>query len=166
MGEIKIVAILTGYLELWYIGLDKSEYQVNSFLITGQKHMLWVLIRSASLRCFWYSLEVPRRGASNEYPQHMFSLRNKKIINTFWRKKVPYQELCDIQQNLKSRYPTDAKYLDTLSTYHTCPKIWNGPFYHLLTCLKYCCMYGKQCRPWSNATFCGIWSGSTLFANA
>ena len=28
----------------------------------------------------WYSLEAPRRGASNEYPQHMFSLRNKKYI--------------------------------------------------------------------------------------
>ena len=22
----------------------------------------------------------------------------------------------------------------------------------------------KQCRPWSDAAFCGIWSGSTLFA--
>ena len=28
----------------------------------------------------WYSLEAPRRGASNEYPQHMFSSRNKKNI--------------------------------------------------------------------------------------
>ena len=28
----------------------------------------------------WYSLEVSQRGASNEYPQHMFSLRNRKII--------------------------------------------------------------------------------------
>ena len=28
----------------------------------------------------WYSLEAPRRGASNEYPQHMFSLRNEKNI--------------------------------------------------------------------------------------
>ena len=27
-----------------------------------------------------YSLEVPRRGASKEYPQHMFSWRNKKTI--------------------------------------------------------------------------------------
>ena len=27
-----------------------------------------------------YSLEAPRRGASNEYPQHMFSWRNKKNI--------------------------------------------------------------------------------------
>ena len=32
--------------------LDKSEYQVNSFLITQRKHTLWVLIRSASVRCF------------------------------------------------------------------------------------------------------------------
>ena len=30
--------------------------------------------------CCGYSSEVPLRGASNEYPQHMFSLRNKKII--------------------------------------------------------------------------------------
>ena len=30
--------------------------------------------------CFGYSLEVPWRGASNEYPQHMFSSRNKKNI--------------------------------------------------------------------------------------
>ena len=37
-------------------GLDKNEYQVNSFLISRQKYMLWVLIR----------------GTSNEYPQHVF----------------------------------------------------------------------------------------------
>ena len=36
--------------------------------------MLWVLNRSA------YSLEAPWRGASNEYPQHMFSSRNEKNI--------------------------------------------------------------------------------------
>ena len=28
----------------------------------------------------WYSLEAPRRGTSNEYPQHKFSSRNKKNI--------------------------------------------------------------------------------------
>ena len=38
----------------------------------------------------WYSLEAPRRGASNEYPQHMFSLRNKKNISIFRMKKAPY----------------------------------------------------------------------------
>ena len=34
------------------IGLGKSGYRVNSFLISRQKHMLWVLIRSASSRHF------------------------------------------------------------------------------------------------------------------
>ena len=34
------------------IGLDKSGYQVNIFLISPQKHMLRVLIRSASVRHF------------------------------------------------------------------------------------------------------------------
>ena len=30
---------------------------------------------------FGYSLEAPRRGASNEYPQHMFVWRNKKNLS-------------------------------------------------------------------------------------
>ena len=30
--------------------------------------------------CYGYSLEVPQRGTSNEYPQYMFSWRNKKNI--------------------------------------------------------------------------------------
>ena len=34
------------------IGLDKSGYQVSSFLISRGKHLLWVLIRSASVRRF------------------------------------------------------------------------------------------------------------------
>ena len=37
----------------------------------------------------WHSLEAPGQSASNEYPQHMFSWRNKKIsIHVlFWYKK-------------------------------------------------------------------------------
>ena len=27
------------------------------------------------------------------------------------------------------------------------------------------CNFSKQCRPWSNAALCGVWSGSSLFAN-
>ena len=46
------------------IGLDKGGYPVNSFLIFPRKHVVG-LIRSASARRF-------RRGASNEYPQHVF----------------------------------------------------------------------------------------------
>ena len=40
------------YLELIHVGLDKGGYLVNIFLISPQKHMLWVLIRSASVRHF------------------------------------------------------------------------------------------------------------------
>ena len=34
--------------------------------------------------CCGYPLETPHWGASNKYPQHMFLLRNKKNINSFW----------------------------------------------------------------------------------
>ena len=34
------------------IGLDKGGYPVNIFLISPRKHMLWVLIRIASVRRF------------------------------------------------------------------------------------------------------------------
>ena len=37
------------------------------------KHRLWVFVRTCG-----YSLEPPRRGGSNEYPQSMFLSRNKK----------------------------------------------------------------------------------------
>ena len=40
--------------------------------------------------------------------------------------------------------------------------IWKNLFCYRLMCLKYCCIYGKQCRPWSDAAFCGIWSGCLL----
>ena len=45
--------------------------------------------------CCGYSLEVPRRGASNEYPQQMILWRNKKDISIFrMEKKMPYLLLC------------------------------------------------------------------------
>ena len=50
------------------------------------------------------------------------------------------------------------------------PKIF-GPLTFLPHVLKsekkvstYCLVFGKQCRPWSDAAFCGVWSGSKLFA--
>ena len=50
-----------------FIGLDKSGYQVSIFLICPRKHMLW------------YSLEAPRRGASNEYHNICFCGQIRKI---------------------------------------------------------------------------------------
>ena len=45
--------------------------------------------------CSGYSLEAPRRGPSNEYPQHMFSSRNKKNIHTFRLKKSTLSRAMD-----------------------------------------------------------------------
>ena len=42
--------------------------------------------------CCGYSLEVPQRGTSNEYPQHMFSWINKKKIFCGY---PAYLELCN-----------------------------------------------------------------------
>ena len=55
--------------------------------------------------CCGYSLEVPRWRTSNEYPQHMFSSRNKKNIRDFWLKK---SSLCGTVSHLTSAisYPT------------------------------------------------------------
>ena len=44
----------------------------NNFSYFCLKHRLWVR----------YSLEPPRRGGSNEYPQSMCLSRNKKIMYT------------------------------------------------------------------------------------
>ena len=51
--------------------------------------MIFFLLLNENI-CCGYSLEVPHRGTSNEYLQHMFLLRNKKDISIFWMKKVPY----------------------------------------------------------------------------
>ena len=62
------------------IDLDK-EYQVNIFFLFLHENI-----------CFGFSLEVPQRGTSNEYPQHVF-VKNEKNINSFWLIKVPYLEV-------------------------------------------------------------------------
>ena len=49
--------------------------------------MLWVLI---TIACCGYSLELPQRGGSNEYPQHMFLWRNKQNYPLIITKYPPY----------------------------------------------------------------------------
>ena len=56
--------------------------------------MLWVLITIASNICCGYSLELPRQGDSNEYPQHMFLWRNKQNCPLIITKYPPYLFLC------------------------------------------------------------------------
>ena len=52
-------------------------------------HIIFFLFLDENI-CCGYSLEVPQRGTSNEYPQHMFSSRNKKDISIFWMEKAPH----------------------------------------------------------------------------
>ena len=48
-----------------------------------------------------YPLEVPHRGASNEYAQYMFSWRNKKNINTctYYSIKGPHMAVAGPSQH-------------------------------------------------------------------
>ena len=58
------------------IDLGKSEYQENINFLFYHKSMIYVVGTDIVL-------EAPCQGTSNEYPQHMFSWRRKKNINTF-----------------------------------------------------------------------------------
>ena len=54
--------------------------------IRGSMRIIFFLFLDECL-CCGYSLEAPCQSVSDEYPQHMFSLRNKKTISTFsWKK--------------------------------------------------------------------------------
>ena len=57
----------------------------DKVLAFNKKVRIFLLFLKENI-CCGYSLEAPRRGASNEYPQHIFLLRNnKKRISLIWR---------------------------------------------------------------------------------
>ena len=59
--------------------LAKKIIKISIFVISIQKHMLWVLIGSVSMRCFQWE------------QQPMYSGRNKKSIDIFiWTSKNKY----------------------------------------------------------------------------
>ena len=64
-------------------------WNYSELQIRGGIHIIFSLFLDVNI-CCGYSLEAPHWGASNEYPQHMFLLRNKKDISSFLMKKVPY----------------------------------------------------------------------------
>ena len=67
---------------------DKRSHLVSFFFLFLRKNI-----------CCGYSLEAPRGGASNEYPQHIFLRRNKKSINTFCMKKASYLKISSRQES-------------------------------------------------------------------
>ena len=56
-----------------------AGYYSLTFFIFSPKILISFLFLHENI-CCRYSLEAPRRGASNGYPQHMFSMRNKKNL--------------------------------------------------------------------------------------
>ena len=51
------------------------------------------------------------------------------------------------------------KHSDILTSYHTCLILWTNPFRYLLVCIK-------LLDEWQTVIRRGVWSGSTLFAQA
>ena len=91
-SELKVKPPFSGETtpaEKCLIGLDKNWYQVNIFSYFSRKHMLWVLIRSASA----VSTGALLMSTQNICFLEVLLWRNKKRINTFGLKKASYQEL-------------------------------------------------------------------------
>ena len=81
---------------LWVLNRSTLSLSVHFFsLLHKNVIVLWVLVKSNLLRhfflflqdniCCGYSLEVPRQGTSNEYPQHMFLWRICLELCVIWR---------------------------------------------------------------------------------
>ena len=73
---------------------------------------------------YGYSLEAPHWGTSNEYPQLMFSSRNKKDISIFWVKKAPYLLLWKGVKKKKKKRKIVWHHLWIYCMIHTCHKLW------------------------------------------
>ena len=61
----------------------KPHFYIVKLGFTGVYIIFLILLENIDCG---YSLEPPRRGGSNEYPQSMFSSRNKKNIRIFYLK--------------------------------------------------------------------------------
>ena len=89
MKNYNVRAVVRSYFYLFSCSFLYAYYSSQYEGISGEVVFLFLHKNI----CCGYSLEVPHRGTSNEYPQRMFLWRNKKNINTFWLKNMPYLEL-------------------------------------------------------------------------
>ena len=96
------------------------------------------------------------------FPLQERSFRIRRSLDQF---KCKFRESIHCRIYLYYIHRIYPKYSDTFTTSYP-SKIWKSSFYYLSICLNYCWMSGKQRRPWSDAAFCGVWSWSTLFAQA
>ena len=105
--------------------------------------------------CCGYSLEVPQRGASNEYPQHMFLWRNKKNINTLLLKKASNLklllltiEIISLSMSLKVMWP---RWNSNLPSLH----LWSHALLTALCSLSsYMYIHNSRKEGYPNKQFC------------
>ena len=125
----------------------KPQFYIVKLGFTGV--FITFLISAQNIDC-GYSLEQPRRGGSNEYPQSMFWAEIWKITEFFiWKFSVFQGEIYPIlliYQFIKHVWTIKRQFLRNMEP-------WSS------------CKLSKQCRPWSDTALCGGWSGSALFAN-
>ena len=69
----------SAYTDLKLYGLSTLHASSDKMLFFNPKVLIFFLFPHKKI-CCGYSLESPHRGASDDYPQHMFSWRNKKNI--------------------------------------------------------------------------------------
>ena len=86
------------------IATDKRRYHIIFFLFLDE------------YICCGYSLEGPCRGASNEYAQHKFLLRNKKDISIFRMKKAPYLLLCLVKKEIMTLRSVGSMNITSIET--------------------------------------------------
>ena len=65
------------------------DYSYSRLVFSFNKKIIFSYVSTKNIWC-GYSLEAPHQGASNEYPQHMFSRNNKNIFPI----PPPHLELC------------------------------------------------------------------------
>ena len=87
-----------GKMLVFTIAEKKRGIQVNIFHISPQKHRLLVLIG------------MPRRDASNEYPQSVFAdkQKQKKNIKTSWLKKKQQKGSVADSEGVQSKPPAPS----------------------------------------------------------
>ena len=111
--------------------------------------------------CGIWSLSTLFAQAYCIYPKYLHTLSPYLTCPKIWMSIL----LCiDVHENCYPFMPSGFFYLNSLGQSISSKRgVWL--LFIITTVYRNSCTLCKQCRPWSDVVFCGIWSGSTLFAN-
>ena len=133
-----------GLLSLYQVRVERECYYFFCFLTFTPVRLSSCPSLSSSLLSL-LSLFSLSLGDDTKWPTRVVVSLNPNTIN----------------QSIGLGYLIYPKYSHPLLFYHIL--LFNKPILPR-GCVQNCWMSSKQCRPWSDAALCGVWSGSTLFA--